>query len=144
MKRIALILLAACCACQSYVPLDLAPSVAGGDVRLSLAPGSDAVAFPHIGARVRQAEGRLLSANDSTLVVGVRNVVRTNGLEDAWAGDTVVFRRSEIQSVDRKELSTSRTFLSVGAFVVGGFLAHAGLKGGGSTGSGNPTQGGGN
>jgi hypothetical protein len=93
---------------------------------------------------VQQVEGRVVGVSDSTLAIGVTAVTRVNGLEDGWGGDTVVFRRSEIQGVEEKRISTSRTLLSVGGVVVGGFLAHAGLRGGAGTGAGQPPTGGGN
>ena len=112
-------------------------------MRVSLDPVAGAVTFDHIGSRVRQAEGRILSANDSTLKIGVTDVTRVDGIEDKWRGDTVVFHRSEILGVERKQVSTSRTLLSLGAFIAGTIVAHAGPRGGGAAGNRQPPPGGG-
>ena len=143
MKRMVFVALLACFACQRYVALDVAPSLVGSDVRVSLNSEAAGVSFSRIGSRVRQAEGRVLSASDSTLAIGVTGVTRLGGFQDSWGGDTVVFHRSEIVEVERREVSRSRTLLSVGAFVVGGILAHTRLTGGGGTVTGQPPPGGG-
>lgn len=144
MQRIALAALVACLACQQYVALDVAPSIVGRDVRVSLGADAAAISFSRIGSGVRQVEGKVLEANDSTLAIGVTIVTRLNGLEDTWSGDSVVFHRSYILGIEQHQISTSRTLLSLGAFVVGGIVARAGLKGGERTGSGQPTPSGGN
>lgn len=130
-------------ACQRYVPLELAPAV-GKDVRVSLNDGAATTSFASIGSRIRQAEGRVLTTTDSTLAIGVTGVKRINGLEDGWNGDTVVFRRSEIRGVEQRRISRSRTFLSLGALLIGGIVAHEGLKGGNKVVVGNPPPRGGN
>ncbi|HZE09220.1 MAG TPA: hypothetical protein VE110_10755 [Gemmatimonadaceae bacterium] len=144
MKGFAMLLLVSGVACQRYVALEAAPASVGTDVRVKLDADAAATSFSRIGSRVQQVEGRVVGVSDSTLAIGVTAVTRVNGLEDGWGGDTVVFRRSEIQGVEEKRISTSRTLLSVGGVVVGGFLAHAGLRGGAGTGAGQPPTGGGN
>jgi hypothetical protein len=144
MKRIVLVGLLACIACQRYVESDVAPSIVGSDVRVSLNDEASRIAFSSIGSRVQQAEGRVVRADDSSLAIGVTGVTRLGGLQDAWGGDTVVFNRSEIVGVQKKQLSRTRTFLSVGAFVVGAILAHSQLAGGSKTVVGEPRPGGGN
>jgi hypothetical protein len=132
-----------CVACQRYVPLELAPA-AGKDVRVSLNEAAATTSFAPIGSRIRQAEGRVLTTTDSTLAIGVTGVRRTNGLEDGWNGDTVVFHRSEIRGVEQRRISRSRTFLSLGALLIGGIVAHEGLKGGDRVVVGQPPPHGGN
>jgi hypothetical protein len=144
MKRILIAALLACVACQRYVESDVAPSIVGSDVRVSLNPEASGVSFSSIGSRVQEAEGRVVRASDSSLAIGVTAVTRLGGLQDSWAGDTVVFHRSEIVGIQRKQLSRSRTFLSVGAFVVGAIIAHSQLSGGSKTGVAIPRPGGGN
>ena len=139
-----LLLLLPCLACQRYVPADLTPPARGSDLRISLSADAGSNSFERIGSRVSQAEGRLLGATDSTLALSVTDVTRTNGLEDAWSGDTVVFHRFQIVSVERRQISRSRTLLSLGALVVGGIVAHAGLRGGETHVVGQPPPGGGN
>ena len=140
-KAIGLVMLTTCVACQKYVALDVAPPAVGSDVRVSLNTDAASNSFERIGSRVRQAEGRLVGATDSTLAVGVTGVTRSNGLEDDWNGDTVVFRRMQIVAVEQRQLSRSRTLLSLGALIVGGIVAHAGLKAGDGPVAGQPTQG---
>ena len=84
-----------------------------------------------------------MSAKGSTMKIGGDDVTRVDGLEDKLGGDTVVFHRSEILGVERKQVSTSSTLLSIGAFIAGTIVAHAGLRGGGKSGNGTPPTGGG-
>ncbi|MGH7652959.1 MAG: hypothetical protein ACREMS_14110 [Gemmatimonadaceae bacterium] len=144
MKGFAFFLLATCVSCQRYVALDAAPVSVGTDVRVNLDADAAGISFSRIGSRVQQVEGRVVGMSDSSLAIGVTTVTRLNGLEDAWSGDTVVFQRSQIQGVEEKRISASRTLLSVGGLVVGGIVAHAGLRGGTSTVAGQPPGGGGN
>ncbi|HYS70667.1 MAG TPA: hypothetical protein VEM14_10535 [Gemmatimonadaceae bacterium] len=137
----ALVLLLPCLACQRYVPADLTPPARGSEVRVSLNADAASNSFERIGSRVSQAEGRLLGATDSTLALSVTGVTRANGLEDVWNGDTVVFHRFQIATVERRQVSRSRTLLSLGALVVGGIVAHAGLRGGDAPVIGHPTPG---
>ena len=143
-KPLAIVLLVPCFACQKYVPVDIAPPAVGSEVRVSLNEAAASNSFERIGSRVRQAEGKLVGATDSTLALGVTDVTRANGLEDSWNGDTVVFHRFQIASVERRQISRSRTLLSLGALVVGGIVAHAGLRGGDGPVVGQPKPGGGN
>jgi hypothetical protein len=131
-------------ACQRYVPIELAPKAVGKDVRLSLNESAAATSFARIGSRIQQAEGRLLAANDSTLAIGVSAVTRTNGIEDSWNGDTVVFHRSQVLDVEQRKISRSRTFLSLGVLVAAGILAHQSLNHGERVVVGQPPPHGGN
>jgi hypothetical protein len=144
MKRIAIVALVACVGCQRYVESDVAPSIVGSDVRVSLNTEAAGTAFSSIGSRVYMAEGKVLRADDSSLAIGVTGVTRLGGLQDSWGGDTVVFHRSEIADIQKKQLSRSRTLVSIGAFVVGAVIAHSQLSGGNKTGVGVPRPGGGN
>ena len=144
MRKCIVAALLACVACQRYVPIELAPKVVGKDVRLSLNESGAAASFARIGSRIQQAEGRLLAANDSTLAIGVSAVTRTNGVEDAWNGDTVVFQRSQVVDVEQRKISRSRTLLSLGIVAVAGILAHQSLNHGDRVIVGGPPPHGGN
>jgi hypothetical protein len=144
MRGFAMLLLTACVSCQRYVALGAAPATVGTDVRVNLTADAAEISFPRIGSRVQQVEGRVVAVSDSNLAIDVTGVTRLNGLEDAWRGDTVVFERAEIRGVEEKRMSTSRTLLSVGGLVIGGIVAHAGLRGGAGTGAGQPPVGRGN
>jgi hypothetical protein len=144
MRRIIFVAILACGACQRYVDSSVSPSIVGSDVRVSLNDEAAGVSFSHIGSRVQQAQGKVLRADDSSLAIGVTGVSRLGGLQDSWGGDTVVFRRSEIQGVQRRQLSKSRTLLSVGALIVGGIIAHSKLQGDQRIIVGQPPPGGGN
>jgi len=143
-KSLGLAMLLSCLACQRYVALDLVPPAVGSGVRVSLNADAASTSFERIGSRVRQAEGTLLGATDSTFAIRVTGITRANGVEEGWGGDTVVFRRSQVTGVEQRQVSKSRTLLSLGAFVVGGLVAHAGLRGGDGPVVGQPRPGGGN
>ena len=136
--------LVACVACQRYVPLDMTPAPVGSSVRISLSDNAAATSFRQVGSGVSQAEGRVIFATDSTLAIGVSAVKRTNGIEDGWNGDTVVFRRAQVVGVEQRKISRSRTFLTLGAVVVGGIIAHQGLSHGDRVVVGQPPPHGGN
>ncbi|HJP86770.1 MAG TPA: hypothetical protein VJ852_12310 [Gemmatimonadaceae bacterium] len=130
--------------CQRYVPIELQPKAVGTNIRVSLNEGAASTSFAPIGSRIHQAEGKLLLATDSTLAIGVSAVMRTNGIEDAWNGDTVVFERSQVVDVEQRRISRSRTLLSLAALVAGGILAHQSLNHGDRVVVGQPPPQGGN
>jgi hypothetical protein len=144
MRKSAFVALIGCLGCQEYVTLGVAPSMLGSDVRVSVDPNASAVSFSAIGSHVKRAEGKVLRQTDSTLTIGVTEVTRLNGLEDAWQGDTVDFARSNIVGVEQRRVSTPRTLLSLGSLVAGGILAHSGLQGSRNVIVGQPPPGGGN
>ena len=131
-------------ACQRYVPLELTPVPVGKDVRVSLSDNAATTSFAQIGSRISQAEGRVIFATDSTLAIGVSAVKRTNGIEDGWNGDTVVFQRAQVVGVEQRRISRSRTFLTLSVLVAGGIVAHARLQRGDRVVVGQPPPHGGN
>ena len=133
-----------CCGCSRYVELGNTAPVPGGDVRLTLSMRAYELAYGPIGSAVRQIEGKLLSADDSTIEIGVTGVTRTTGFDEAWSGEHVSVARSNITSIESKRLSVPRTLGTLGAVVAGSFVARGAIGGGEGTSSGIKKPGGGN
>ena len=136
--------LVVCCGCSRYVDLGNTAPVPGGDVRLTLSMRAYEVAYGPIGSAVRQIEGKLLSAGDSTIEMGVTGVTRTTGFDETWSGEHVSVARSNITSIESKRLSVPRTLGTLGAVVAGSFVARGAIGGGEGTSSGIKKPGGGN
>ena len=96
-----------------------------------------------IGPSVREVEGMVTSANDTTVAVRIMSVRYLDGRQDRWAGEPFEFTRSNVSRAQERELSTSRTTL-MSAVVAGSaallFVAAkliGGSQGGGTRDPGN-------
>jgi hypothetical protein len=122
-----------CAACQSYVPLTNVAPASSANVRVTLSERASLNQYGAIGSSVRQIEGAVRAADDSTLLISVRGVTRNMGFSEEWAGDLVSVPRRDIVGIEEKRISFPRTLATVGAFVAGSLAAHSAIAGGDGT-----------
>ena len=122
--------------CSRYVELGSVSPDPGGDARLTLAMRSSEVTYGPIGSAVRQIEGKIVSVSDSTIGVAVTGVTRSTGFSESWSGQQVSVARSNVTSIEAKQLSMPRTLGTLGAFVAAGLVAHSAIAAGEGTSSG--------
>ena len=132
------------CGCQRYVELGNSPADTRGDVRLTVSDETASVQYGAIGSNVRQVEGKVISANDSAVIVAVTSVQRRTGFGESWNGESVSIPRRSIVMLEGRQISFSRTLATVGAVVAGSFAARGAMAGGEGTAGGVKKPGGGN
>jgi hypothetical protein len=122
-------------ACQVYTPVQPSPAVAGKDVRVTLTQGGSAELASTLGAPADVLEGRLVEASDSLLVVSMKSLTRTNGVEDSWNGESVRIPARDVSRVETSQTSRVRSTILAVALVGGAILAGSGFVHGQSQGS---------
>lgn len=105
-------------ACYSYAPILATPADAGTTVRLRLTDAGSVALAPLIGPQIESMDGRLVSAADTSFVLGVTQTANRSGLETPWRGEQLTVPRAAIARVERKQLSKGRTW-TMGAIFVG-------------------------
>jgi hypothetical protein len=83
---------------------------------------------------VAAISGRLLASQDTALTLAVSSTTRTNGVEDAWNGETVTVPRGSVASVEARTFSPLRSAIAGGAAVAVGAILYGALGSGGSGG----------
>jgi hypothetical protein len=119
-------------ACYEYVSVETLEAPVGKVVELRITdPGRVGLA-PRFGPGLDRVNGRLLSAPDTALTVGVLSVTNLDGVRTSWAGEEVRLNRGFIRSVRSRQFSPTRTSIIAGAAaVVLYFTAVRPLTGGG-------------
>lgn len=105
-------------ACYNYAPILATPSDVGTSVRLRLTDAGSLALAPLIGTQIESMDGRLVSAADTSFVLGVTQTENRSGVETTWRGEQVTVPRAAIARVERRELSRGRSW-ALGAIVVG-------------------------
>lgn len=133
-------------ACYAYQPVTGIPLAESQRVRLHLTSEGTAEMARFLGPRVEAATGMLTRIQPGgELGVAVETVQFSDGGPQPWTGEGVVtFPAAYVRSVERSELSRSRT--TIGALALaGGLFAIAaialkttGSQGGGDAGGGTP------
>ena len=133
-------------ACYAYQPVTGLPLAEAQRVRLRLTPEGTTELARYLGPRVEAADGVLTRLRpDGELAVSVETVQLIDGSSQPWSGEgVVIFPATYVRSIERSELSRSRT--TIGALALaGGLLAIAvialkttGSQSAGDAGGGSP------
>lgn len=121
-RRITAGVLLSCCACQAYTPIAVTPTTVDQEVRVTLTNTGRAASYGPIGSGIASMEGRLTGVTDSTLSLSVTSVTRAGSDDEARAGEAVTLSRSNIASVEHRQVSVPRSLLVAGAVLGGSIL----------------------
>jgi hypothetical protein len=130
-------------ACYRYTPIDVPSPALGSEVRVRLTDAGAVALAPLVGNRIEMVDGRVSSVADTAVTLAVTGTTDRLGSEIPWKGETVMFPRSAVASVERKHLDRGKSYI-VGGIAAGlvaaigvGFSVTGGGGGtaGGSTGS---------
>lgn len=105
--------------CQTYIPVVLAPTLNGKEVRASLNDEGATELRSVLGVGVQQLHGVLQAVSDSNITMAVSTVTRFSGFDEPWITAPLAIRRTQLTSIELKQTSISRTIL-VTALIVGG------------------------
>jgi hypothetical protein len=105
--------------CFAYRPADLGGVRPGEAVRLELTPTGAQELTQQVGPRVQSLDGRVVFPRDSSLVVAVRQLTRSRGMEEFWTGDSVTVPARGVSSLAVRRFDRNRTLLAVTGTVVG-------------------------
>jgi hypothetical protein len=141
-SRLATLLI--CCGCQHYIDIGAGAPKPGGEARLTLSDRGASVSYGAIGSGVRQVEGRIQSADDTTIAIAVTFVTRQMGFDETWPGATVSIPRRDVTRIESKQLSMTRTLATLGGLIAGSVAVSSAINGGEGTSSGLKKSGNGN
>jgi hypothetical protein len=110
------------CGCFAYRPADPSGLRTGEAVRVELTPSGAQELTQQVGPRVETLDGRVIVPRDSTLVVAVRQLTRSRGMEEFWTGDSVAVPVRGVSSLAVRRFDRNRTLLAVTGSVVGLFV----------------------
>lgn len=137
MKRpLVLSVAALACGCTAYTPVT-PTQAAGGDqtVRVVLNEQGTVALAQLLGGAATELVGRVNSANDSAVTLGVSELTRMNGAGEAWNGEAVTVPLSGVTSVDRRGISAPRSALLAALITAGAVFAGRSFGHGDATGT---------
>ena len=129
------------CGCYVTVPIDQPSPATGTNVQVELTDGGSLSLAQYLGPNVTGVDGRLVTANDTSLALSVSEVSLRSGDSQFWKGEQVALPRNAIATIRQKKLSMWRSGLLAGALLaavasVGAVSGSgAGAPRGGGTGS---------
>lgn len=105
--------------CYRLTPIDGTSPPSGIDVRLGLSDEGSVRLAPLIGPRISAIDGRVLSPEDTAIVLAVQAVVSQGGRTMAWSQERLSVPRSAVVTVRTRQLDRKRTWIAAGLAVVG-------------------------
>jgi len=102
-------------ACYSYTPVESATLRDGTPAQVELTDQGAATLAGAIGPRGRAIQGIVRQVTDTAVTLSATTVLRRDGSEESWSGETVSVPRTLIASVGRKTLARGRTVAAVAA-----------------------------
>ena len=97
--------------CYRYTPTNDAPG-AGSDVRVHLTQSGTASLAPVLGVGTTSLSGRVISANDSSVVLAVSETAGSVG-RVSWAGERITLPRNALGSAELRSMDRRRTVKAV-------------------------------
>lgn len=118
--------------CYTYAPPVSAPAP-GAEVAVVLTDRGRAALGERIGPEIDQLRGRLVSSNDTSVTVAMRESVTLRGVSAAWGDEQLTVSREQLATVRVKALSKGRTGVLAGTMgaVLGFFVINGGFDIGG-------------
>jgi hypothetical protein len=111
-------------ACYGYVPSTQPPS-SDAQVRVTLTDAGTAALVGAVGPSVELIDGRVISANADSIILGVTMTTSRRSIETDWRGERIAVPRSAVASVGVRRLARARTALAVAggaALLIGGAI----------------------
>jgi hypothetical protein len=110
--------------CYEYTSTALGHVQPGQTVHVVLSPSGSAALASTIGANATTLDGRILRGDSGELTLAVTQIERSVGPEEFMRDESITVPAQNAESVTVRRLDRPRTFLTIGAFVAGVFLAH--------------------
>jgi hypothetical protein len=106
--------------CYQYVPTGSQPLPRGAEVSVSLSDAGRVAMTEALGPGVRRLGGTLLEHGDTAYLVSVRTVEYLDlAITAQWAGEQVEIPRRHVTEVRERQLSRTRTWVTIGLVVAG-------------------------
>ena len=110
--------------CYEYNSTALGRVQPGQTVHVVLSPTGSAALASTIGPNATTLDGRILRGDPGQLTLAVTQVERSVGPEEFMRDESITVPAQNTESITVRRLDRPRTFLTIGAFVAGLFVAH--------------------
>jgi len=128
-------------ACTTYTPVPVTSALNDQNARVRLTQQGMIDLGPLLGGGASELEGRIVSANDSTLTISVTSLTRLTGVEETWNGEQTKIALTDVSAVEREQSAVARSIVGAGILVGGVYLIGRSLGSGDATGSHTTTGG---
>jgi hypothetical protein len=123
MKKIFVIaVLSLCGACYQYSAFQPNLTTLGKAVRVQLTYDGTAHVAALVGPGADYLDGNLTSLTDSAYTIALADLGRRNGTEETWKGEAVTVSRSDVESIELRKASPSKSAALTAALVGGAAL----------------------
>jgi hypothetical protein len=110
--------------CYEYTSTALGHVQPGQTVHVVLSPSGSAELASTIGPNATTLDGRILRGDPGQVTLAVTQIERSVGPEEFMRDESITVPAQNAESVTVRRLDRPRTFLTIGAFMAGVFLAH--------------------
>jgi hypothetical protein len=114
--------------CYDYAAVRPEATAPGQIMRVDLSPVGTSRLASLVGPYAARMEGVVQAADDSTLTLSVREVVRQNGVPETWSGERVRLASGDMNVAERRAFSRARTaavsVLALGAATIAAVASH--------------------
>ncbi|HWL40001.1 MAG TPA: hypothetical protein VNO75_07165 [Gemmatimonadaceae bacterium] len=117
------------CGCYTYRNTSVADIRVATPTRVELTENGTTAIAAQVGPRGKTLEGVVTGKTDSSLVVGVRSLTRTDGLDELWKGEHIGVPSSFIARIQTRKFSALRTGLLVVGMAGGALLVQGASDG---------------
>jgi hypothetical protein len=129
--------------CYRYVPMTMGAPTPGEHYTFEISDQGRVGLADRLGPGIVKVEGTLVRQAEDAYVVSVAGIESVGGTSAHWSGEQVPVRQEYVRSVERREFSSGRTAVAIGAAAaaIGAFIISRGLIGSGTpptSGSGGP------
>ena len=119
--------------CYEYDTVAASQPSVGTQLRISLSDDGTVGLRPLLGPSAEQLEGRVQQSDDSSITLGVTELVRRNGVPESWNGESVRIVRSQIARQEQRRFSPVHTAILAGILVGGTAVAAVATRSGDGT-----------
>src|SRR2546423_11259906 len=130
-KYIVIATLAFCGACYQYSAFQPSSSTVGKAVRIQLTDQGTAHLAALVGPGADYVDGNLSAMTDSSFTLSLTALGRRNGTEERWKGEVVSVSHADVESIELRKASASKSAALTAALVGGAALIARTIGGGG-------------
>jgi len=129
-KYVVIAMLALCGACYQYTAFQPSPSTVGKAVRVQLTDQGTTHLAAMVGPGADYVDGNLTAMSDSSFTLSLTALGRRNGTEEGWKGEAVTVGHADVESIELRSASASKSAALTAALVGGAALIARSIGGG--------------
>ena len=119
-----------CGACYQYTAFQPTSSTVGKAVRVQLTDQGTAHVAAMVGPGADYVDGNLSGMTDSSFTLSLTALGRRNGTEEGWKGEVVTVAKADVESIELRKASASKSAALTAALVSGAALIARTIGGG--------------